>query len=228
MKLGIIIAAYNEGSVIGSVLKSLPKEIAGLTTVSIAVDDGSDDNTYEEAKKNADYALRHVTNLGQGAAMITGFTLAKKLKCDFVVTIDADGQHDPKDIKRMVEPLLQGKADMVNGSRMFDTAGMPPFKVFGNKLMNTITFIVFQKWSSDSQSGARAFSLKALKKIDLHSMGHEVCSEMIGEAKRNKLKVVDVPIKTIYTDYSKNKGQFWLNGINILTKIIIIKLAGKK
>jgi hypothetical protein len=94
--------------------------------------------------------------------------------------------------------------------------------------MNFITFLVFRIWVSDSQSGARVLSKKALKKMKLYSLGHVVCSEMIGEAKRNKLKIVEVPIKTIYTDYSKKKGQFWLNGINIFTKLISIKLSGKE
>lgn len=228
MKLGIIIAAYNEETAIADVLKSLPKKISGASTISIVVDDGSSDGTFKAAKPYADYTLKHIVNLGQGAAMSTGFALAKKLKTDIIVTIDADGQHDTKDIKKMIEPILAGKADIVNGSRMFNTAGMPPFKVFGNKLMNVMTFLVFHKWSTDSQSGARAFSLKALKKISLHSMGHEVCSEVIGEAQRNKLRIVDVPIQTIYTDYSKQKGQNWLNAINIFTRLLVIKITGKR
>lgn len=227
MKLAVVIAAFNEGTAIAEVLKSLPKKISGLTTISIVVDDGSSDDTYEVAKPLADYTLRHVVNLGQGAAMATGFVLAKKLKSDIIVTIDADGQHSTQDIKKMIAPILAGRADMVNGSRMFDTKGMPPFRVFGNNLMNLITFLVFHTWSTDSQSGARAFSLSALKKIKLHSLGHEVCSEMIGEAKRNGLRIVDVPIKTIYTDYSKQKGQNWLNGINIFTRLLVIKIIGK-
>lgn len=93
--------------------------------------------------------------------------------------------------------------------------------------MNLITFVVFQKWVTDSQSGMRAFSFKALQKMELDSLGHEICSEVIGEAKRNNLKLKEVPIETIYTDYSKRKGQYWLNAINIFTKIILIKLAKK-
>lgn len=229
MKLAIIIPAYNEEAVIVDVIAKLPKKLDNIDEiVSIVIDDGSTDHTYEAAKKKADFVLKHVVNLGQGAAMSTGFKLAKKLKCDIVITIDGDGQHNPKDIKNLIKPILDDRADVVNGSRMYDTSGMPTFKIFGNRVMNFITFIVFHKWVTDSQSGLRAFSKKALGKIKIYSMGHEVCSEMIGEVKRNKLKMIEIPVETIYTAHSIGKGQIWLNGINIFTRIIAIKLTSKK
>lgn len=228
MRLAIIIPAFNEESAIKSVLLSLPKKITGVRKiVSIVVDDGSGDNTYAEAKKMADFTLKHVVNLGQGAAFSTGFKLAKKLGCDMAVTIDGDGQHSPKDIANLIKPIVLGEADFVNGSRMFKTKGMPKFKVYGNKIMNLITFLIYGIWVSDSQSGARALSRDALQKISLRTSGHEVCSEMIGEAKRNKLKIIEIPIQTIYTDYSIKKGQLWLNGINIFTRLLTIRLIGK-
>ncbi len=229
MKLAIVIPAHNEESTIGAVLKSLPRKIKGVDEItSIVVDDGSDDNTYEIAKRQANYVIKHAINLGQGAAFSTSFKLVDKLRCDLAVTFDADGQHDPGDIERVIQPILGSRADVVNGSRMFNTKGMPTFKVFGNWFMNFITFLIYGVWVSDSQSGMRAFSKKALDKIKIATSGHEVCSEIIGEAKYKKLRIVEVPIKTIYTDYSKRKGQNWLNGVNILTKLITVRLAGKK
>lgn len=229
MKLAIIIPAYNEESAIKDVLLSLPKKIKNIDEIiSIVVDDGSDDKTYEIAKNHAFCAVRHVVNLGVGAATTTGLEAAKKLRSDIVVTIDADGQHNPNEIEKIIKPILEKKADIVIGTRMLNAKGMPLLKIFGNNFMNFLTFLIFQKWSSDSQSGMKAFNDKALEKIQLHSIGYEVCSEMIGEIKRNKLKLTEIPIEVIYTDYSKIKGQNWINGINVLTKMLVIKITGKQ
>ncbi len=229
MKLAIVIPAFNEELALKKVVLSLPKKIDGVKSIfSIVVDDGSSDSTFEIAKRCSTFAIRHVVNLGVGAATITGIEAAKKLKSDIVITIDADGQHNPKDIKKIIKPILEKKADFVIGTRMLDWRGMPPLKVIGNWFMNFLTFIIFNKWTSDSQSGMKAFSKKAMRKIDLRSIGYEICSETIGEIKRNKLKLVEIPIETIYSKYSKVKGQNWINGINIFTKMLTIKLGGKK
>jgi len=228
MKLAIVIPAYNEEKAIEEVLLSLPKKLKNIDKIiSVVVDDGSFDKTHDIANNHATYAIRHVINLGVGAATTTGLGAAKKLRSDIVVTIDADGQHNPKDIEKIIQPILDGKADVVIGTRMLNAKGMPPLKIFGNNFMNFLTFLVFHKWSSDSQSGMKAFNAKALKKIKLRSIGYEICSEMIGEIQRNKLKLKEIPIEVIYTDYSKVKGQNWINGINVLTKMLVIKIIGK-
>lgn len=229
MKLAIILPAYNEAGSIESVLKKLPKKIQGIDKIiSVVIDDGSTDHTFYLAQKYTKYVARHVINLGVGAALTTGFEAAKKLKVDLVVTLDADGQHNPKDVQKLINPIVQGKADIIIGTRMRNTTGMPTVKVFGNWCMNVMTWVLFRKWSSDTQSGMRAISNKALKKLELHSLGYEICSEMVGEAKRNKLKLKEVAIETIYTDYSKAKGQSIINAINIFTRLIFIKISGKK
>lgn len=229
MKLAIIIPAYNEEKSIHSVLKTLPRSIKGISTIiPIVIDDGSSDTTYELSKKDTKYVVQHVTNLGHGAAITTGFEAAKKLKCDIAITLDGDGQHNPKDIRRLLDPILKDKADIVIGTRMTNTAGMPLIKIFGNWLMNVLTFLIFQKWSTDTQSGMRAMNRKALSKLKLHSTGYEVCSEIIGEARRGKLRLTEVAIETIYTEYSKGKGQSWINGVNVLTRMLTIKMTGRK
>lgn len=229
MKLAIVIPAYNEEKTIEDVLLSLPRTIRGIDEIiSIVVDDGSTDKTYTIANEYATYTVNHVVNLGVGAATTTGLEAAKKLKADVVVTIDADGQHNPSDIAKIIQPILDKKANVVIGTRMLNTKGMPALKVFGNWFMNFLTFLVFHKWSSDSQSGMKAFDNKSLKKIKLDSMEYEVCSEMIGEIKRNKLKLVEITIEVIYTYYSQAKGQNWINGINVFTKMLVIKIIGKR
>lgn len=105
---------------------------------------------------------------------------------------------------------------------------MPLLKIFGNWTMNVMTLLIFHKWSTDSQSGMKAFNKRALRKMCFHAMGYEICSEIIGETKRNKLKLVEIPIEVIYSDYSKMKGQNFINAVNIMTRSIAIKISGKK
>lgn len=229
MKLVIVIPAYNEEGSIQEVLGKIPSSLLGIKKIiPVVVDDGSTDKTFEIAEANTKYVARHVINLGVGAALTTGFAAAKKLKADIVVTLDGDGQHNPKDVQKLVNPIVEGKADIVIGTRMKNTKGMPTVKIFGNWMMNVMTFILFRKWSSDTQSGMRALSNKALKKLDLQSLGYEICSEMVGEAKRHRLKFKEVGIETIYTDYSKAKGQSISNAINIFTRLLTIKMMRKK
>lgn len=229
MKLAIIIPAYNEENAIAEVLNSLPRKFSGVReVVTVVIDDGSTDKTFEIASKSANFVVKHVINLGVGAALSTGFEAAIRIKADVAVTLDADGQHNPKNIQALIDPIIKNRVDLVVGSRMFNTQGMPFLKIVGNWIMNLITFFIFGKWSSDTQSGMRAFSKKALENFDLHSLGYEICSEIIGEAKRNRLKYKEVPIETIYTSYSKSKGQSAINAVNILTKLITIKIMGKK
>jgi len=229
MKLAIVIPAYNEATTIKKVLESIPKTILGIDEIAtIVVDDGSSDATYSHAKNKASYALRHSVNLGVGAATITGIEMAKKIGCDIVATMDADGQHNPLDLPKLINPILENKADVVIGSRMFNVKGMPPIKVLGNWIMNFVTLIVFRRWVTDSQSGMKALSGKALKKMKLHSIGYEICSEIIGDAKEKKLKLIEVPIETIYSEYSKVKGQNILNAVNIFTRILFFKITGRK
>lgn len=224
--LAIVLPAYNEEKKIRTVLESLPVMLPGIgQIITIVINDGSMDNTALIAKKHCDYCISHAVNLGLGGALITGIHAAKKLNADYLVTFDSDGQHSPDDISKVLKPILNDKADAVIGSRMKDSKNMPSIKVFGNWMFNFITYFIFQQWTTDSQSGLRAFSSKAFTQFELRSTGYEISSEIIGEIKRNKLVLVEVPIKSIYSGYSILKGQNWLNGINVLTKSIFIRLT---
>jgi glycosyltransferase involved in cell wall biosynthesis len=227
--LAIIIPAFNEEGSICEVIKSIPNKIEGISKIiTIVVDDGSKDRTYKIAKTCANYVVKHIINLGVGAATLSGLNLAKKLNIDITLTIDGDGQHSSQDIIKVLRPVIEKKADVVIGTRILNIKHMPHIKVFGNWLLNALTFVIFHKWTNDSQSGMRAFSKAAVKKMKLDSIGYEVSSEIIGEVKRNKLKMTEIPITTIYTDYSRLKGQSWINGVNILTKSIYIRLSKLK
>jgi glycosyltransferase involved in cell wall biosynthesis len=222
MKLLILIPAYNEETTIAKVIKAIPKKIAGVSEKKIfLIDDGSIDQTGAIAQKAGAKVLTHLINQGVGTATITGFEAAKIYGADVVVTLDGDGQHDPKEISKIVNLILKKKYDVVIGSRLLDRSKMPVYKSFGNFLMNWMTYALYGLWVRDSQSGFKGFSKKAVQKLNLTSHGYEICSEIIGEIHRLKLKFTEMPIKTIYTTYSKKRGQYPLNAVNIVLKLII-------
>lgn len=217
MHLVILIPAYNEAKVIGSVIDALPKSLKHVDTITpLVIDDHSTDDTRKVAKSHGARCIRHSMNLGAGGATITGMEAARRMKADIVVTLDADGQHDPNDIAKLIKPIINNEADVVIGSRLkVKSKAMPPYKRFGNWLLNFVTFIFFGIWVTDSQSGFKAFSNHALQSIKLSTSGYEFCSEIIGEIRDKKLTYQEIPINVIYTAYSKSKGQPALNAINI-------------
>ena len=212
--------AYNEEKVIGKVIDGLKKE--GYSEI-IVVDDGSADSTSAVARKRGAKVYRHPLNRGLGGALGTGIAAAREY-ADVIVTFDSDGQHDPKEIAKLIRPIEKGRADVVIGSRMKNPKGMPFIRRVGNTGFNIITYILFGVWTTDSQSGFRAFSKKAANTIEIHTNRMEVSSEIIREIGRKSLKFVEVPITPIYTEYSIRHGQSHLNGFRILAKLILKKL----
>ncbi len=222
MKLIIVVPALNEGGMISKVLNSLPREIKGISKIEvIVINDGSTDNTGEEARKAGAIVLTHVVNRGLGAAIKTGQSWAKKEKAGILVTFDADGQHNPDDIERLIAPILSKDADLVIGSRFKTAQQIPLDRLFLNRIANLVAFILFGIRSTDTQSGLRAFSQKAIELIDYKADRMEFSSEIFLEAKRNNLKVVEIPIKAIYTDYSRSKEQKNINAIPIALRFLV-------
>lgn len=221
MKLAIVVPAYNEEPLIGSVLQHLSRTIEDVSSVEvIVVDDGSTDRTATVAREHGAVVLEHLVNRGLGAALGTGLTYAKDHGFDVAVTIDADGQHDPGDFPRVVQPILERRADVVIGTRLKNPDGMPLVRRFGIWLFNVITYALFGVWTSDSQSGLRAFSRRALEQMVLNFEGMEVSSGFFSEIGRLRLRVSEVPIRPIYTDYSLAKGQRPSNGVSILVRLL--------
>lgn len=223
MHLVVIIPAYNESQVIAQVLAAIPKQISGISRITpLVIDDNSTDATKEIAQTCGALCIRHEANLGAGGATITGLEAAKRLKADIVVTLDGDNQHDPREMVHLIAPLLQKKTDVVIGSRLLNASKAMPFhKKIGNNLLNVVTFAFFRIWVTDSQSGYKAFSRRALHRIHLSTNGYEFCSEIIGQIREKRLRFQEIPITTIYTDYSKAKGQLALNAINIVLGLMI-------
>ncbi|MDP2630021.1 MAG: glycosyltransferase family 2 protein, partial [Candidatus Uhrbacteria bacterium] len=188
----------------------------------IIVDDGSQDDTFEKAKATGVITLRHRLNRGKGAATKTGIEAAKLLGADIIVTMDADGQHDPKDIARLIEPIEKNHRDVVLGTRLKDSKGMPRYKVWQNKIGNLVTWYFYGLYVSDSQSGFRAYSRHAAELINTKTDRYEYDSEVIREIYLYKLTYVEIPIQVRYTEYSMGKihKQSFENGLKTLYKII--------
>ena len=218
-KTYIVIPAYNEEKVIADVVAEI--KAAGYANI-VVVDDGSTDQTLTAAKATGVFAVRHKINRGKGAATKTGIEAAKLLDADIVVTVDGDGRHDPGDIARLIEPIIQKKFDVVLGTRLLDPRGMPKHKILANKIGNFCTWYLYGLWVTDSQSGFRAYSRHAAEVINTKSDRYEYDSEVIHEIKKYRLRFTEVPITVRYTEYSMGKVQkqgFW-NGIKTLYKMV--------
>ena len=220
MKIFAVIPAYNEETTIAEVLQKTKPFVDQV----IVVNDGSSDQTAQRALAQGARVVTHGVNRGLGASLGTGFAAALYLGADVVITLDADGQHDPLEIKKFIVAIEQG-ADVVIGSRMLTGfEGMPWYRQVAQILGNLVTFCLFGAWVTDSQSGFRAFTRFALGQIHLKTNRMEVSSEIIAETKRHKLKLVEVPIKAIYTDYSLSKGQSFFVGLKTLVKLIVRRI----
>jgi len=219
--LAVVIPAYNEERTIIEVIRGLKQH--GFVTL-IVVDDGSSDRTGELAGQQGVILLTHILNRGLGGALGTGINAALRLGAEAIVTFDADGQHDPDDIARLLEPIAKGEADVVIGSRMLDSTGMPYPRRLANWTANVVTYLLFRGWTTDSQSGLRAFSSEAAARMQIMTSGMEVSSEIIAETVRNRLKWKEVPVKAIYTEYSLSKGQSFTVGLGTLMKLILARV----
>ncbi|HSH55390.1 MAG TPA: glycosyltransferase family 2 protein [Candidatus Limnocylindrales bacterium] len=219
-RIAIIIPAYNEASVIGSVIAALPHQRGMADIDVVVVNDGSSDDTAAIAQQAGCKVISHPTNFGCGAAITTGLEYARQQNYDYAVTMDADGQHKPDDCVAIIDAIMQGNHDFILGSRLVDPAGMPWYRVVGNKGFNLITWLLFHVKVTDSQSGLRAFSKQALRVVQLRSTGMEFSTEILWQINRAGLRIGEVPIEAIYTEYSLAKGQKNSNAYNILVKLV--------
>jgi len=218
-RVAVVIPCYNEGPVIKSVIH----ELATIGDFQIVViDDGSNDDTYANLLGEKVLALRHRINRGKGAAVKTGIMAANQLTADIIVTMDGDGQHDPKDIERLVTPIRDGKADVVLGSRLLQREKMPLIKEIANGIGNLVTWFFYGMMVSDSQSGFRAYSRYAAQIIDTKADKYEYDSKVIREIKNNRLRFAEVPVQTRYTEYSmgKKRKQGFITGLVTLYRMI--------
>ena len=228
VKVCVIIPAYNEAPVVAGVIKKADKVFKKAKNFAIdivVVNDGSKDATSIEAKSAGAIVVDHILNSGAGGATLTGLAYARKHNYQIVASMDADGQHAPEDVLEGIKRSSTGNTDLLIGSRLINSEGMSKTKVLGNKGLSLITRILFGINVTDSQSGLRIYSKKALDHLDWKTTGYEFCSEMIWRAKQAKMTVSEYPIKAIYTDYSKAKGQNNWNAINIVKRLFKQRLV---
>lgn len=169
----------------------------------IVCDDGSEDFTAEIAGKLGAHVIIHKENIGVGGAYASLFQKAMEYKPDAVITLDSDGQHDPKEIPQLVKPILDGEADVVVGSRLLGDSmtDMPSYRRFGNKLLSSLGGV------SDSESGFRAYSMKAYMSIDtIEEKGYPACSEILRRLHGRGMRIMEVPINCKYEGIRPPRG----------------------
>ncbi len=226
-RVAVIIPAYNEAEVISGVIKGIRHELknAGINGDVVVVNDGSKDGTSDTARRAGAIVIDHILNSGAGGATATGLSYTNQNGYDIAATMDADGQHAPEDVIKGIRELQKRQVDLLIGSRLIDAKGMSKVKRLGNRGLSFITYILFGVHSTDSQSGLRIFSRKTLENLRWKTSGFEFCSEMIWRAKQLGLTIDEFPIKAIYTDYSRSKGQNNWNAVNILKSLLKRRLV---
>ena len=210
-KVWAVIPAYNEEGSIERVIESTRKHLSNI----VVVDDGSTDKTAASAEKAKAVVLKHIVNLGKGAALKTGCDYAFRHNAEAVVVLDADAQHDPSEIPKFAKQLESH--DMVFGYRKYNKS-MPWILKFGNMVINKLTQMFYGINLRDTQCGYRAFTGKAYRKIRWQASDYSMESEMITRAGKNRVKYVEVPIETIYGN--KYKGTTILDGIKIVFNLL--------
>ena len=222
LKVCVVIPAYNEGTVIKNVVKDILGALkkTDMNYEVVVVNDGSKDDTSKEAVKGGAKVIDHILNSGAGGATATGLSYANQNGYDLAVTMDADGQHLAEDVIQGLHQAQKIKSDLLIGSRLINTEGMSRVKVLGNKGLSSITYILFGINVTDSQSGLRVYSKKALSSLRWKTSGYEFCSEMLWRANQLNLVIDEYPIKAVYTEYSKAKGQNNWNAINIIKSLV--------
>ena len=196
MKTVIGIPAFNEEENIAKIIIKLQK----VADEIIVCNDGSSDLTGKIASKMGAVTINHEKNLGYGAAICSLFLKAKDLDVDVLVTFDADGQHDVLDIQKVIDPIVEKKADLVIGSRFLHSSqdNIPSYRKTGIQIITKLTNTSLKEKIKDSQSGFRAYSKEVLSKITPSDRGMGVSSEILIKASNNDFRITEIPINISY------------------------------
>jgi glycosyltransferase involved in cell wall biosynthesis len=212
-----VLPAYNEELVIGSVILRTKQYVDRV----IVVDDGSSDRTAEVARLAGAEVLRLDHNTGKAYTILLGLRHARRTGCKVAVMLDADGQHDPREIPRVANFVSIGKADLVIGSRFLTKQGaIPPYRQVGQKILDVFTNISAKTRVTDSQSGFRALSCQALDNLDFRSDGYNVESDMIAHFAAMGLSIEEVPISVNYDVPNKHKKHPVTHGVGVFARLI--------
>ncbi len=216
-KIVAAIPCFNEERSIGSVVLKTKRYVSRV----IVIDDGSTDATAEIAAAAGADVYQHDRNQGYGAAIRSAFIKARQFKPDILVIIDGDGQHDSSDIPEVVKPIIEGKADVVVGSRFLGVGKKPPmFRRLGQRVLTIATNVGSKQTVSDSQSGFRAYSSKALKALNLTEDGMSVSSEIQFAISKSGLGIAEVPINVSYLEKAKRNPVG--HGVGVLSRVVVL------
>jgi len=195
----VCIPAYNEAAGI----QQFVLECRRYSDKVIVCDDGSFDETSRLAEEAGAEVIKHQKNRGKGAALRTLFSFARKLHPKVVVTIDGDGQFMPEEIEKVMNPVLNGKADIVIGCRFGDDTEMPKYRKFGNKVLDRMTNLASELPFRDTQSGFRAYSADALNSIEFVTDGFGADSEILVNASSKGLEILEKEVTVLYNTAHK-------------------------
>ena len=215
----IVMPLYNEGSVVHDVLVELRKTFPNV----VCVDDGSRDNSAEEAYRAGAWVVTHPINLGQGAALQTGIDFVlQRTDARYLITFDADGQHRIEDALRMLEVAAEEDLGFVFGSRFLE--GTPETGLFKKIVLKTAAQVT--RWRTgarltDAHNGLRLLRRDAAEAVHIQQNRMAHASEIVSQLLATGLKWREMPVHIVYTDYSRSKGQSLLNSINILVELIM-------
>lgn len=221
-RIWIVIPAFNEGRVIGDVVRQVRAAYSNL----IVVDDCSRDDTSQRASEAGADVVRHVINLGQGAAIQTGIDYALRHKASAIVTFDADGQHSIADVNKMLEIQMETGADIVLGSRFAGKAvGISGARKMLLKAAIVFTWLTSGVRLSDAHNGLRLITPAAARRIRITQNRMAHASEIIEQIGRSGLKFAEAPCTITYTEYSTAKGQSSFGAFRILMDLIIARIS---
>lgn len=216
----VVIPAWNEAEAITGVLNRMPETIGDRAVQAVVIDDGSQDGTSEVVRKAGGYAIRSPFQRGQGSALRIGYDLAMRLDAEIVVTLDADGQHQPEEVATVIQPIVDDKSDFVIGSRRLGTQeGGQRARTLGILLYNALINTLLGTDITDCSSGFKAFRVDALRRVDFREDQYQ-SAEVIIECHKKRLRISEVPITiTERVAGVSNKGSFFRYGFNFLRTI---------
>jgi len=193
-----VIPALNAAKHLSDVVASVTRYLAADHV--IVIDDGSTDDTAAVAEEARCTLVRHPVNRGKGAALKSGFVRADEMGAEFVLTLDADGQHDADEIPAFIARQNETGADIIVGNRMADIADMPGIRIFANRSTSAFVSLRAGQRIPDSQNGYRLISVAAVRGIELETTRYDTESEILIKAARRGARIDAVPVKTIYGD----------------------------
>lgn len=222
MKLSIIIPVYNEKVTIEEILRRI--QCFPIEKEIIIVDDGSTDGTDKllenlvESPNNSICVIRHETNKGKGAAIISGI---KEVKGDLIIIQDADLEYDPNDYEALIEPFKNDIVQVVYGSRILKKNDRSAFAFYwGGRLLSWITNILYGSNITDESTGYKIFRSSLLKDLDLKSTGFDFCPEVTAKILRRRIRIYEVPISYTPRLWHEGKKIRWIDGLIAIRTLV--------